>query len=314
VNPPATVTVSDDVDADILAAGAVVWRPAPGAAGAGVEVALVHRPRYDDWSLPKGKLDRGESLMAATVREIAEETACRVRLGPVLGDVHYAVAEGRKVVRYWAAEVVAESEFRPDEEIDELRWTSPERAVEELSYTRDVEILRRFERTGVPRSLVLLVRHAKAGNRSQWDGPDDLRPLSQSGREQAARLRAMLPRFGPDRIVTAPPLRCRDTVVPLADTLGLPVGEEPLFGEEGYASEPDAALQRLLDLAKEPGVTVVCSQGGAIPALVGTLARRADRDLHLDPDDIPSKKASTWALGMREGGAVTADYYARPTG
>ncbi|HXV93035.1 MAG TPA: NUDIX hydrolase [Pseudonocardia sp.] len=295
---------------DVLAAGAVLWRNRPG----GVEVALIHRPRYDDWSLPKGKLDHGESMPAAAVREVAEETGWTARLGPVLGDVRYAVPEGRKTVRYWAAEALTSTGFTPGDEVDELRWTSPDRAAEELTYAHDVEVLRRFTEIGLPDSLVLLVRHAKAGSRAQWEGDDDLRPLSGGGREQAEKLRELLTLHGPDRILTAPPLRCRESVLPLARALGLPVGEEPLLGEDGYADDPQAALERLLELAEKPGVTVVCSQGGAIPGLLGALARRGGSDLGFDTDDIPSKKGSTWVLGMRDGELVTADYHARPSG
>jgi 8-oxo-(d)GTP phosphatase len=290
---------------DVRAAGAVLWR----SAGRGVEIAVVHRPRYDDWSFPKGKLDRGEKMPFTAAREVAEETGVRARLGPVLGDVHYAVPEGDKHVRYWAAEAV-EGEFAVNAETDALRWVSPAEAAGLLSYRHDVDVLRRFTAVGRPASLLLLVRHAKAGNRLQWDGDDDLRPLSGSGREQARQLAALLALFGPDRILTAPPVRCRETVAPLAATLGMTVPEEPLLGEEGYWPDPDAGLARLRELAAAPGVTVVCSQGGVIPDVVGTLAA----SLGVDPDDIPCRKGSTWALGFDGATLRTADHYARATG
>ncbi|HEY4420564.1 MAG TPA: NUDIX hydrolase, partial [Pseudonocardia sp.] len=103
-------------NADVLAAGAVLWRPGI----RGTELGLVHRPRYDDWTFPKGKLDAGETMPFAAVREVAEETGQRVRLGPALGDVHYSVAEGEKLVRYWGAEARG-GEFVPGAETDELR-------------------------------------------------------------------------------------------------------------------------------------------------------------------------------------------------
>lgn len=296
------------VGADVLAAGAVLWR----STDTGVEIALVHRPKYDDWSFPKGKLDAGETMAAAAVREVTEETGFACRLGHVLGEVRYTVPDGRKLVRYWSAQAL-DGSFTPGAETDELRWLAPDDAGELLSYAHDGEILRRFTGVGLPTSTVLLVRHAKAGSRHQWDDDDDLRPLSGAGREQVAHLTALLRLFGPDRVVTAPPVRCRDTVAPLAELLGLPLVTEPRLGEEGYWADEAAGLARLRELAAEPGVTVICSQGGVIPSVMGELAVTSGTPLDVDPDDVPSKKGSVWVLGMRDGELVTADYYKRPT-
>jgi 8-oxo-(d)GTP phosphatase len=301
--------VMEPTAADVLAAGAVLWRPGTH----GVEIALVHRPKYDDWSFPKGKLDSGETMPFAAVREIVEETGQVSRLGPLLGDVRYAVPEGGKLVRYWAAEARG-GEFTPGRETDELRWLDPARAAELLSYRHDLDILRRFAQVGPPFSAIAFVRHGKAGSRSQWDGDDALRPLSGSGREQAWQLDGLLGLFGPDRVVSAPPVRCRDTVVPLADRLGLPIADEPLLGENGYVEDPAAALARVRELARLPGATVACSQGGAIPHLVGTLATGAGLP-GANPDDVPAKKGSTWLLTFGPDAALrAADYYEHPTG
>jgi 8-oxo-dGTP diphosphatase len=295
--------------ADVLAAGAVLWRPGT----SGVEIALVHRPRYDDWSFPKGKLDAGETMPVAAVREIAEETGQVARLGPLLGDVRYSVPEGGKLVRYWAAEARG-GEFTPGDETDELRWLDGAEAAELLSYRHDDKILQRFVQIGSPVSVIALVRHGKAGSRRQWDGDDALRPLSGSGREQAWQLDGLLGLFGPDRVVSAPLVRCRDTVVPLARRLALPIDEEPLLSEKSYWDDPAAGLARLRELAGVPGVTVACSQGGVIPDLVGTLATSAGLP-GVDPDDVPARKGSTWLLTFGPEAAIrTADYYEHPTG
>jgi 8-oxo-dGTP pyrophosphatase MutT (NUDIX family)/phosphohistidine phosphatase SixA len=303
---PSTV---EPTAADVLAAGAVLWRPGP----RGVEVALVHRPKYDDWSFPKGKLDPGETLPFAAVREVAEETGQSARLGAILGDVRYTVAAGRKLVRYWTAQACG-GEFVRGREIDELRWLDPAGAAKLLSYRRDVELLERFAEVGPPASVIALVRHAEAGERSQWDGDDNLRPLSGTGPEQVEQLTRLLPLFGPDRVVTAPPLRCRDTVAPLVEKLRLPLEEERVFGEARYLDDPAAGLARLRKLAREPGVTVVCSQGGVIPDLIRALAT----DAHLpdvDQDDVPAKKGSTWLLTFGTDAEIrSADYYPRPSG
>ena len=291
-------------DDHILAAGAVLYRDA--------EIALVHRPRYDDWSLPKGKLETGESLAAAAVREIREETGVVARLGPWLRDVRYPVADGRKFVRYWAAQARSSADFTPNHEVDELRWVTPDVAAGLLSYAHDVDVVTRFVELGPPTSILLVVRHAKAGSRSDWEGDDRLRPLSTAGQKQAQAIADLLPLFGPDRIVSAPQVRCRDTVAPLADALGLPITDEPLLSEPGFADDPDATLKRARELAAQPGVTVVCSQGGVIPDVVAALARDAAVPVDVDVDDVPSKKGSVWVLGLRDGALVSADYMERP--
>jgi 8-oxo-dGTP diphosphatase len=130
----------------VRAAGGVVVRLAPGGSE---EVLLVHRPRYDDWSLPKGKLDRGESFEAAAVREVEEETGLRCRLGREIGETRYTDSRGRpKVVRYWRMEPDgAASAFVPNAEVDELQWVPLPQAVRLLSYVHDRELL---ERVGTP--------------------------------------------------------------------------------------------------------------------------------------------------------------------
>jgi 8-oxo-(d)GTP phosphatase len=293
---------------DILAAGAVLYRRA----ATGVEVCLVHRPRYDDWSLPKGKLDGGESMAAAAVREIHEETGVRARLGPWLRDVRYMFGDARKLVRYWAAEARSADDFTPNDEVDELRWVSPDVAKSLLSYPHDADVVERFVELGVPTSVLLLVRHAKAGNRADWDGDDDERPLTASGAAQAEAIAGLLPHFGPDRIATAPLVRCRATVEPLAAASGLAVTEEPLLTEAAYGADPGAVLHRLRELVAQPGVTVLSSQGGVIPGAVGALVRDAAVAVDVDPDDVPSKKGSAWVLALRDGALVAADYVQKP--
>jgi 8-oxo-dGTP diphosphatase len=120
----------------IRAAGAVLWRPARAAHVRGVEIALIHRPRYDDWSHPKGKLKAGESEEQAALREVKEETGMDCVLGAALPTTRYPVGDRPKSVRYWAAEAVA-GEFEPNAEVDRVLWLRPADARAALTHDHD---------------------------------------------------------------------------------------------------------------------------------------------------------------------------------
>jgi 8-oxo-(d)GTP phosphatase len=290
----------------IPAAGGVLWRTGPDGE---LRTALVHRPKYDDWSLPKGKLDAGEHPLTAAVREVAEETGLQVAVGRRSVQTRYSLRQGPKRVDYWLMRVVGGA-FAPNSEVDELRWLPLAEAAAMVTHEHDRAVLDDLARDDVPRTpRLLLVRHASAGSRPDWDGPDDERPLDTQGRRDAVRLRSALALFGPARLLSAPVRRCRETLEPLAQATGLEVGAAPELGEEGYDADPQAGLalvERLLAEGPEDGPTVVCSQGGAIPSVLMSLGVRwAGIAGALWP---PAAKGSVWALGGRPG-ALVADYY-----
>jgi 8-oxo-(d)GTP phosphatase len=296
----------------IHAAGAALWRPDPSTGR--TEVAVVHRPRYDDWSLPKGKLDVGETVPAAAYREVVEETGFYPVLGRLLPSAHYDVDGKTKVVDYFSARVRSGS-FLPNDEVDELRWLPAKQAMRLVTRAHDRDVLAAFSALPVDLTTVVLVRHAKAGKRGEWAGQDDLRPLSPAGRRQAKAVRLSLPLFGVDRVHAAPRLRCEDTVRGLADDLGTVMVSEPLLSEEGYWKSPSAGMARLLEIATGGGTPVVSSQGGVIPDVVARLADLGGLELH----GITSKKGSFWVLSLakatqagREPRLVAADYFASP--
>jgi 8-oxo-dGTP diphosphatase len=305
------VSTLADPAALIRAAGCVIWR-SDGAGG--LETAVVHRPKYDDWSLPKGKPDAGEHLLQTACREVEEETGLAVVLGRRSVRTRYEVqlpdgSPAPKEVDYWTAQWTG-GEFRANDEVDELRWLPVEKATALCSHDHDRAVLADLERADVPRMpTLLLVRHAHAGSRSDWDGPDDLRPLDGKGRRQAERLAEVLPAFGPRELFSARRTRCEETVAPLGERLGLPVQPSAELGEEEFADDPQpglAVVERLLPPRTEPGVTVVCSQGGAIPSVLLSLGVRWEGVAgRLYP---PAAKGSVWVLGGRPG-AMVADYY-----
>jgi 8-oxo-(d)GTP phosphatase len=292
----------------VRAAGCAVWR----ADGDSLETALVHRPRYDDWSLPKGKPEIGEHLLETAVREVVEETGLDVVVGRRSVRTCYEVAgaDGGRVpkeVDYWTAQWTG-GEFAPNDEADELRWLPVEEAAALCSHEHDRAVLADLARTDLPRApTLLLVRHGHAGSRSEWDGPDDLRPLDARGRAEARRLAEVLPLFGPQAVYSATPARCRETVGPLAERLGGDLLPLPELGEEGFSDDPEAgmaAVERFLRPRPGAGVTVVCSQGGAIPSVLEALGATWEGS-RADP---PAAKGSVWVLGGAPG-ALSADYY-----
>ncbi|KUH98851.1 NUDIX hydrolase [Mycolicibacterium acapulense] len=302
--PKRTSETGSDAET-ILAAGAVLWRPngnpdAP-------EVALIHRPRYDDWSLPKGKVDPGETEPVTAVREVCEETGYTAYLGRRLSSVSYPVEGGKKKVRYWAARMVR-GEFRPNDEVDELKWLPVPAAIKQLDYPHDRKVLRRFAKYPADTNTVLIVRHATAGSKSRFKGDDRKRPLDKNGRAQAESLVAMLLAFGADRLFAADRVRCVSTLEPLAQELGTSIRSDGLLTEEAYAENRKAARQRFLEIADTAGTPVICTQGKVIPDLIEWWCERDG----VRPDKSRNRKGSTWVMSLHNGRLIAADHMGSP--
>lgn len=274
-----------------------------------VEVGLIHRPRYDDWTLPKGKAEPGETIFATAVREIAEETGHRAHLGRHLRRVTYDINESTtKHVEYWAARAV-EGEFAPSHEVDEFGWFELEKARRRLTYRLDRKILAEFAALPPDLHTFLLIRHAKAGRRAKYRGDDALRPLEKIGRTQAQALAELLQLFGAEQLHAADRVRCLQTLGPLAEQLGTDVAVEPLLTEEAYRSDADATRARLVELARdESSVRALCSQGKVIAPAISWWA---DRDGVTLPANR-NRKGSVWVISMCDGAMVAADHIASP--
>jgi 8-oxo-dGTP diphosphatase len=262
----------------VVAAGAVCWRIAKGK----VRVLLVHREARADVSLPKGKLDPGETPPQTAVREIEEETGIRVALGAPLGTIGYPLGGGReKLVYYWAAEVTEEalaaSTFTPNREIAALEWLPIDKARKAVSYDRDRDVLDRFaqlvERGHASTFAVIAVRHGKAVPPETWDGPDSTRPLLHRGLDQARSIAPAIAAYRPERLVSSPAARCQATLEPLAELTGLPVRLATGISQDAYENdEVDIRGVVRKRLAKR-ATTVLCSHGPVLPGIVAAVAK-----------------------------------------
>lgn len=292
----------------MLAAGAVLWRGDIHDLDT-VEVAVIHRPSYDDWSLAKGKVDPGESLPTTAAREILEETGYEIRLGKLLGKVTYPVLDRTKIVYYWTGEVLGGG-FTPNEEVDELRWLPLPEARALLSYEVDRHVLDKAEkRFRLPAtSRILYVRHGRAHQRRNWEGDDNLRPLDKKGRRQAEMLVPMLLPYKPVAVYSAEPERCQATAAPLADELNVDVVVDPLFGDEAWLRNEVECKRRFTGLIDSGGTSVVVGQGIAIPEMIAWLSANG----RLPLDEVEAKKASVWVLSFNGGQLTGADYLASP--
>lgn len=246
---------------------------------------MVHRPKYDDWSWAKGKLDPGEEPCVAAVRETAEETGLVVRLGIPLPPAEYPVLDPRgaaatKQVHYWAAEVVGGSGVL-EHEIDEVAWVEVKRAHDRLDYARDREQLLALVRAERERALqtwpLALVRHAKARPRSRWQGDDRARPLDAVGRAQAQTIAPVLAAFGITRLLSSSSVRCAATLEPYAVGSGRRLDTRDSLSEEGYAARPEKAPRHLRRLLGRAEPAALCTHGPVLPTLLAHLIDRIDQ-------------------------------------
>ncbi len=254
----------------VLAAGAVVVRSGP----TGPEVLAVHRPRYDDWSLPKGHREDGEALPSTAVREVAEETGVRIRLSAPLDTSRYPVNGHPKEVRWWRGEAVADTGSDVDDEVDTVRWLPQAEAERLLTFDSDRALVRQAVGLGQT-TAILLVRHGKAVARVKWEDDDRLRPLTGRGRRQARTLVPLLSAFGPRRVVASRSVRCADTVRPYAETAGVRLETTDELTEETAAVSParplayTEAVTRDALTARRPAL--LCGHRPVLPTMLEVL-------------------------------------------
>lgn len=286
----------------IWAAGAVLARRRPNGKA---EYLLIHRPAYDDWTLPKGKLDKGEPFLEGAIRETWEETGFKPEEPRLVGTVCYETQNGNpKVVRWWVGEASA-GEFVPNSEVDEVKWTTFKKARRRLTYRNDREVLDRARDMYRERSsgVIYLVRHGWAGHRSDANEADWQRSLDKRGRKQRKAIRQLLQAHPITRIGASDYTRCIETVQPLSDRMGIPIEHEAALME---GSHPHRMVSLLHDLQGE--AAVLCTHGDVIEDVVGELFASG---VPMDGDQT-WKKGSIWELRTVDGRVVSGRYIPPP--
>jgi 8-oxo-(d)GTP phosphatase len=256
-----------------LAAGAVPIRRR----GERTEVLMIHRPRHDDWTFPKGHIDPGEHLLTAAVREVREETGLTVRLGPPLPPQAYSLPSGlTKVVRYWLASPDGDDLPEPVDthEVDQAEWVDLEQVPERLTYADEhgiVASVSALTRSGSTVALVVL-RHAHAKSRSSWRDDDDLRPLNRRGRVEAAALEAPLSTFGLRRLLSSEAVRCMSTLRSLAASSGVPIETDETLSERGAPEQTRGTVIAARNAAVATAEPVlICSHRPTLPEVFAAL-------------------------------------------
>ena len=297
----------------VHAAGAVLWRVRAG----GIETAVVHRPRYDDWSFPKGKCEPGEHVLLTAVREVEEETGVRAALGRRLATQCYPVDGQPKQVEYWAARPVSAERFTPGDEVDGLAWLSLPAARERLSYPRDISVLDSFTAGPADSAPMILLRHAAAVSKKTWreSSQDDLaRPLSDVGQEQAKVLSELLGTFAPAQVISSAARRCVDTVTPYAEQAGAPVKREPAFtvdssahdhGRAEWTATPDAQ-RRIAELGRSRRPVIICAHRQNLSWMLAEACKLVGASVS---DGAPLQRGAFWVLQFGGGQLVSAEQH-----
>lgn len=270
----------------IVAAGALVWRVRDG----DLQVLAVHRPSYDDWSWPKGKIRRGETLPECAMREVYEETGKQVELGQSLPTLKYSLSSGRpKVVRYWAAEtmntthpsLLARPRYRlaPKKEIDNTRWFTVDQARKKITMKDDLKpleaLVEAHEAGRLETRAFIIARHARARKRSSWKHDDLARPLTAGGARRAHQLIHLFSAFGVRYVDSSPAARCMMTVQPYATVIGKKVKTYDPLTEPSHAAKPKAAADVLMKVLGKPGNRLVCVHRPTMPTLLTMLQSAA---------------------------------------
>ncbi|MBM7051886.1 NUDIX domain-containing protein [Rothia sp. ZJ1223] len=264
----------------VVAAGCIIWRQKKDK----IEVLIIHRPHYDDWSWPKGKQDHGETVAETAVREVREEVGLTVTLGAPLAVTRYSVKHGKKEVFYWAARASSSDHAQADlSEVDELRWVSPAEARKLLTNDTDQEpldaLIALHERGHLHTRPVIIVRHAKAKPRSSWAGAEGERTLVATGKRQALAVGELLQVWAPTRIISSPWTRCMQTVAPYSKATGLVIKQKSALTEAAYKAHPKKVAKIIQGLFDKDDSVMLCTHRPVLPTVLEVLTGVMDAGL-----------------------------------
>ncbi len=237
---------------------------------------VIHRKRYDDWTLPKGKLEAGESVPACAVREVWEETGVTIKLGVPLDTIRYETGKpGLKQVEYWGGSVLEAVRRAPDAEVDVVSWLPVRAAMARLTFAHDHFLVQQFLDQPATTPLLIL-RHAKAMDRKDWSKKDSARPINARGRRQAKLLIPMLSAYGVTRLVSSTSTRCQSTVAPYASRLGLSVESYGQLSEEEGSDDAKGGVAKLLQSVRDSALaagepTALCIHRPVLPHILQAL-------------------------------------------
>ncbi len=277
----------------IEAAGTVTLRHDTSGKGAKRQVLLIHRPSYDDWSLPKGHLEPDEYEAVAAARETWEETHTSIALGRPVRTIRYPVSAGEKIVHYWLGHPVSTTRRKPDKEVDKVAWLTPKAALARMTYPDERSVLEEALELG-PTTPFLIVRHSKAMDRKNWSGRDQARPITSRGRKQSKMLIPLLGAFGVRKVYSSTSTRCVQTLEPYARRHDMSVQGWSLLSEEVGEHNLHDVGKLMRRLAKEAAATgtptAVCGHRPVLPTMLESLGitnrqmqTAATVIAHLDP-------------------------------
>lgn len=257
---------------DVIAAGAIPWRLVHGEP----HVLLIHRPRYDDWSWPKGKLDAGESIPECAIREVREEIGLKITLGIPLAATAYTVRNKTKVVYYWAAHIGSGTVAEPDGgECDQVRWVPAQEARSLLTNPSDIapldDLIKAHEKHRLASEPFIILRHAKAKPRGKWTRAEGERPLAATGRRQAQAVARMLEAWRPLHVASSPWVRCVQTVTPYLAEHAMKLKTLSAITEHAAKRNPEKASRALEKLMAKTRSQVVCMHRPVLPLALALL-------------------------------------------
>lgn len=289
----------------IRAGGGVVWRRNSDDA---IEIAIIHRVRYDDWSLPKGKLEGDESVVAGAYREIMEETGFAVRFGPQLGTYSYSIGDQLKEVTYWSAKFLNEIGKPNPDEVDKVEWVRLDDVESRISRDLDRQVISQFKKFDPDSKPLILLRHAQALNRNDWGGEDCDRPLDSLGERQAKRLLSNFAPYGLEEIHSSSAVRCYESITPMARALSVDFFFTDSLSEDVFLKDKERPIKYIHRLLVNDYTTLVCSHNPILPKAISSFIDK----FGVEVNEIKLEPADAWIAHHVDREVIAVDFLPAP--